>query len=184
MNTRHLNGEKALDILLWFTISVYSFVIIYIILLKSFISSPLELFSADRPMLRGINLIPFKDLWITNALFRNNMMNILGNVFIFIPIGIYLVIFLGKKDIINKITIITGISLFFELFQYIFSTGITDINDIILNVIGGILGIMIYKILSFILQEQQIKKLIIILGGVIAVLMFLLIICIYIANRT
>ncbi|NME07381.1 VanZ family protein [Psychrobacillus sp. BL-248-WT-3] len=37
-------------------------------------------------------------------------------------------------------------SLFIEVVQYIFALGATDIDDNILNFIGGSLGVIIYKI--------------------------------------
>ncbi|EGT3996408.1 VanZ family protein, partial [Clostridioides difficile] len=62
----------------------------------------------------------------------------------FIPMGIFLPIVcknLNKKTII--ITIIL-VSLAFELTQYIFALGSSDIDDVILNSLGGIIGITIY----------------------------------------
>lgn len=46
-------------ITLYITLAVYSYIIIDIILVKSYVSSPMELFSTNREMLRGVNLIPF-----------------------------------------------------------------------------------------------------------------------------
>lgn len=41
-----------------------------------------------------------------------------------------------------------------EILQYVFKVGATDIDDIILNGLGGFLGIMIYKILHKIFKDK------------------------------
>ncbi|MBY2497291.1 VanZ family protein, partial [Clostridioides difficile] len=80
----------------------------------------------------------------SNIDFMKATVNIIENIGIFIPMGIFLPIVcknLNKKTII--ITIIL-VSLAFELTQYIFALGSSDIDDVILNSLGGIIGITIY----------------------------------------
>lgn len=38
------------------------------------------------------------------------------------------------------------LSLFIEVVQYVFALGATDVDDIILNLIGGFIGLIIFKI--------------------------------------
>lgn len=72
---------------------------------------------------------------------------------------------------LKRIGVVFLCSLFCELFQFVFSTGITDINDLILNTAGGVLGIGIYSILRKLIKEDRANKLIIGLGGVVGVLL-------------
>lgn len=178
-------GKSFEKLLLYFTMAVYTFLLCSIILNKGFASSPMELFSTDREMLRSVNLIPFNEIWSPNMSVSFNKKNILGNIALFVPLGIYLPMLFNKKkaSMSKNIVFIALVSLSFELFQYVFSTGVTDINDIILNTFGGFLGILMYNSLTFILKEEKAKKLIIILGGVVAILMSLLIVMIIIANN-
>jgi glycopeptide antibiotics resistance protein len=177
-------GKSFEKLLLYFTMAVYAYLLYSIILNKGYVSSPMELFSTDRPMLRSVNLIPFKEIWSPNMSVSFNKTSILGNIALFIPLGIYLPMLFNKKkaSITKHIVFIALVSLSFELFQYVFSTGVTDINDIILNTFGGFLGILMYNALTFILKEDKAKKLIIVIGGVVAILMFLLEVMIIIAN--
>lgn len=170
---------------LYFTIIVYLYLLVDVIIFKT-LSSPLELFDFNRPWLRSVHMIPFKDMWDVNASVGSNRINILGNIALFIPLGIYLSMLFSKNQssLIKNIAIIALLSLFFELFQFIFAIGVTDINDVILNVSGGLLGILIYKLLIVTLKEERAKKLIISLGGVVAVLMVLLEMILTIVNRT
>jgi hypothetical protein len=75
--------------------------------------------------------------------------NILGNVAIFIPLGIFSAYVLREKKKIAAVICI-GISLLFEIIQFITGSGAADIDDIILNTIGGIIGIVLY---SFVLEK-------------------------------
>lgn len=179
------NNKKSFDkIVLYFTMAVYAYILMDIILVKSYVSSPMELFSTNREMLRGVNLVPFKELWVDKMSSSFNRTSIYGNIALFIPLGMYITMFVDKKklSIVKKITIIALVSLSFELFQYIFSTGITDINDLILNTGGGILGIGLYNILKSILKEEKVNKLIVVLGGIVGVMLVVLFTILNIAN--
>ena len=72
--------------------------------------------------------------------------NILGNIFAFSPLGFLLPILFDKCNNVKKILIIgLTVSLSIEVVQVVFSLGSGDIDDIILNVFGTILGFWIYK---------------------------------------
>ncbi|MBE5960221.1 MAG: VanZ family protein [Lachnospiraceae bacterium] len=94
---------------------------------------------------RSLNMIPFRFL----QMFRDGtaldvaLKNILGNIAIFIPLGIY-VSLLSKNHYIRSGIICAFVSLGFEIIQLITGCGATDIDDLILNTLGGILGVLIY----------------------------------------
>ncbi len=101
-----------------------------------------------------MNLIPFKTIteFIT-ALMENRINtnivveNILGNLLMFLPMGIYLPIYLKNKISIKKFIIIMLI-LFIgvELVQLLTKRGAFDVDDLILNLAGSIIGYGIYRI--------------------------------------
>lgn len=111
----------------------------------------------------SINLIPFKEtissfndllsLFSTIFAIRIFLINVLGNIILFMPLGFLLPIinqnFNNIKSIF-KISLLSTISI--ESLQFITSlfggTRATDIDDIILNVLGGLLGFLIFVILS------------------------------------
>lgn len=74
---------------------------------------------------------------------------------IFIPLGIYLSLFKNKKKIITNLLFIFIVSLFVEIIQWYFGIGTADIDDIILNCLGGLIGILGYKLLLLILQDDK-----------------------------
>lgn len=82
--------------------------------------------------------------WI-KLLFKNKIVfrNLMGNIIIFIPMGIFIKNMKIKKvyHFILSILIITCI----ETLQYITQIGVFDIIDILLNIIGTLIGYMIAK---------------------------------------
>ena len=98
------------------------------------------------------NLIPFKVFVQTyNDVFVHGninyfLINFLGNIVIFMPIGFFVAL-LWKVS--GKRVVATGflISLFIELSQLFLARG-TDVDDLILNTTGTILGLLIYKAFS------------------------------------
>ncbi len=71
---------------------------------------------------------------------------IIGNTFIYTPIGIYLKSIFNKKS--DKFFILSFLFyiIAIETIQYIFKLGIFDIDDIILNTLGFYLGLILYKL--------------------------------------
>lgn len=99
--------------------------------------------------LQGINLIPFR--FIQDYVIHNGTLglsNVIGNVVMFIPMGVYITMQNRKTPVQNNILYIAFISLSVEILQYLFKVGITDIDDLLLNTLGGFLGIIFYKILQ------------------------------------
>lgn len=80
--------------------------------------------------------------WI-KIIFKNKIVfeNIFGNIILFIPLGI--IINYQNIPQIIKIATILIITFIIELIQLTFNLGIFDILDIILNLIGGIIGLIL-----------------------------------------
>ena len=118
--------------------------------------------------LRSINLIPFKE---------NELKEIFINIFLFIPYGMYLRELSAKKSLTVAMVVLT--SFLFELLQYILLIGISDITDIMMNTLGGIIGILFISILekkieSSKILDNSIKYLLSIIPILMLLLLFLL----------
>lgn len=98
------------------------------------------------PNLQYINLIPFAESSFQTGAF--NTFEVLGNLIIFVPFGIYLNLLPTKLSYAKQVVLIATVSLVVELLQYIFSIGVTDITDLITNTLGGITGILLYLALK------------------------------------
>ena len=95
------------------------------------------------------NFIPFKEILRYNITSRLFIKNVLGNLIMFLPFGFFSSYYL-KEDKITLPLILTLIaSISIEIVQMMIGR-VFDVDDIILNVIGGIAGYLIYSILRMI----------------------------------
>ncbi len=163
---------------------LYSMFIFYVILFLSIIVfkyvSPLELLSNNRPDYRSTNLVPFRTIrsYLTgNADISRTVIlnNVLGNIGLFIPLGIYLQLFKRNKRIPASFLTILIISLSVEIIQFIFAIGAADVDDILLNCMGGIIGILCYRLLTvFMKDDNKIRTAVTICSSIVGIpLLFL-----------
>ena len=106
------------------------------------------------------NFIPFKEMFRYN--FGSNLFikNVLGNIIMFIPYGFFVSYYLNLKKPWSTFFLILLVSASIETTQLLIGR-VFDIDDIILNIIGGMLGFGIYKLLDIInnhLQDKNMKK--------------------------
>lgn len=106
------------------------------------------LFSFENIFPFRINFVPFANLFDYPEK-RSAWLNIIGNTTMFIPIGIIWPSVFKKLDSHKKV-ILSGIgfSLFVEILQLPFFDRVTDIDDLILNSAGFILGYLIYLLIK------------------------------------
>lgn len=131
---RIISNKRKIKILL----AVYIILLCWLVLFKFGFSI------SDMRRIREINLIPFRytnvvggDLFWLEPLF---------NVMVFLPFGILLKEL--NYDVKFGFWIFLLVSLFFETIQYILSIGVSDTTDIITNVIGGVVGMVVVNILN------------------------------------
>lgn len=99
---------------------------------------------------RSINLIPFRTIieFLTSGYnLRIIVTNIAGNIVAFMPMGFLLPIVFNKKNGFRKVVFVALLSsLTIEVAQYISGVGASDIDDLILNVLGAMIGYIGYWI--------------------------------------
>ena len=95
-----------------------------------------------------INLLPLVYLTDYNVLWEMKV-NLIGNTAMFIPIGIIWPSVFRKLDTHKKVIAAgVGFSLFIEILQLPFYDRVTDIDDLILNSLGFLLGYGIYLLVK------------------------------------
>ena len=119
-----------------FAVAVYIAVLIYVVMLKN-----------GGDSVRMIRLVPFD--WLGNYLsgkrtLRTTLKNVLGNILLFVPLGVILPLLHDKITLKKCVAIGAALSLLAETAQYVFGMGISDIDDIITNTFGTFLGAGIY----------------------------------------
>ena len=102
-----------------------------------------------------VNLLPLVNLFDYDSK-KDMLLNVLGNAAMFVPSGIVLPVVYKKLDTFRKVLLAgAGISLCIEIIQLPFSVRATDVDDLILNTIGVILGYGIYVLVQLVGIAKQ-----------------------------
>ncbi len=102
--------------------------------------------------LSQINLVPLKTIkqyisLLYNETFRTHaIINLAGNVLVFVPLGYLLPkIWERLRGFFRTTITVMLLVILIELLQYVTGLGSCDIDDLILNLIGAILGYIFWK---------------------------------------
>lgn len=143
MKTEKQNKSNVTKILLL----IYLIILIWIILFK------MQFNIKYLPYIRSINVIPFAESVIING--KIDLGEIIDNLIVFIPVGAYIGM-LGKEEkFYKKVIPIFLLTLVLEISQYILHIGATDITDVIMNTLGGIVGILLINFLYRIFKNNS-----------------------------
>ena len=116
------------------------FFLIYILCLFQIVTFEESSISID-----GNNLIPFKEILRYKIGSRLFFKNVVGNIVLFIPYGIFASIYTKIEKPFHAICLVLFASVVVEVTQVMIGR-IFDIDDIILNIIGGTIGFFIYSL--------------------------------------
>lgn len=113
----------------------------YLVFLTWIILFKMSFSLQELPEIRSVNLIPFGESVMVNG--RLYAAEILDNVLAFIPFGIFMGLLGENRSFWKKLAPVFGVSLFYEVMQFVLGIGASDITDLIANTLGGILGIAV-----------------------------------------
>ena len=141
--------------------------LLYLVLLVWIILFKLQFSIADLDRMREINLIPF--YYKEEVSFHAT--EVLENVLIFVPFGIYLCLIFKKLRFSGKLFLIAGMSVLLELCQYVLAVGRSDVTDLITNVSGGLIGVFLYNTIFRLFHNQKrVDQMIIISATIVTVI--------------
>ena len=103
------------------------------------------------------NIVPFKEIFRFEIGSKMFIRNVLGNVLLFLPYGFYLSYFAKLRRIRYVFVFSLFVSIIVEIIQYRIGR-VFDIDDVILNLVGGLLGYLLYRLAYYVLNETKIKK--------------------------
>ena len=127
--------------------SVYFILLIWLVLFKFAIDF------SEIPSMRSINLIPFYYDQETSM----HLKEVIYNMMVFVPLGVYVQIFRENWKKATKCLLIFLISFLFEIIQFTFAIGASDITDLIGNTIGGIIGLLFFMMLKKFMPKKCIS---------------------------
>ena len=100
----------------------------------------------------GTNLTPFKEIFRYELMSSAFIKQVLGNIVLFVPLGYFVSYYCKIKGIVG-ITIVSLLSsVTIEIVQHFIGRSV-DIDDVILNVVGGIVGFLLYKLFKSINEK-------------------------------
>ena len=109
------------------------------------------------------NLILFKEIkrfWN----YRNQLgifataTNLLGNVLIFLPFGFFMAMASKYRSFLSTLVYSFALSLTVEISQLFMKVGCFDVDDLLLNTIGGMLGFITFAVCNVIRRSYAKKK--------------------------
>ena len=109
------------------------------------------------------NLILFKEIkrfWN----YRNQLgifataTNLLGNVLIFLPFGFFMAMASKYRSFLSTVIYSFALSLTIELSQLFMKVGCFDVDDLLLNTIGGMIGFLAFSICNVMRRNYAKKK--------------------------
>ena len=117
----------------------------------------LLLFSRSPGSERSINLVPFATVshyLVSGAsgVRRFAFGNVAGNVLLFVPLGAYLSV-LTRWTVARAMLVVASASVAVEILQGVFASGASDVDDVILNSLGGFVGILLVLLARVVLKD-------------------------------
>ena len=110
------------------------------------------------------NLIPLHEIrrfWIYRRQlgFMAVTLNLVGNVLAFVPFGIFLPFLIRRVRVFGK-TLLLGFqfSLLVEIVQLFSKVGSFDVDDILLNTLGVIIGYFCFSYIRFVHRQKTSKR--------------------------
>ena len=134
---------------LWTIFIIYCFVLVYVLFLSR---GTRDGFTFAEYMRRFTNFIPFKTIveYVQRYIdgYRNlSVLNLLGNFVLFMPMGVLLPCVIRKLDRFWKVTLtVLGMVVMVEIVQGILRVGSVDIDDVIFNVVGAMIGYRLIRL--------------------------------------
>jgi glycopeptide antibiotics resistance protein len=108
------------------------------------------------------NLKPFTTIKLYMNSRRNPeyaINNLWGNTLGFIPLGFLLpLLFINLRTAARTIFCVFIFSLAFEVFQLLSMLGVADVDDLLLNTLGGVLGYLLFLLLSKLMRLDKPSK--------------------------
>lgn len=150
-------NKKLISKFSFLLIQIYSLIILYFTLMSEYMGR------TERGIHR-YNLIPFNEIgrfikYIDVVSVSGFLINICGNILVFAPLGFLIPLWNPKRRRWYYILRYSFLfSLCIELLQLYLCVGVFDVDDLIMNTIGGMIGWCIYCIIADCFEKNRRKR--------------------------
>ena len=117
----------------------------------------------EHGLLGIINIVPIKETINTfmhsETGMRNSLRNLIGNILVFMPLGFFIPLLFDKFNNLKKVLKVGCLSsLAIELSQLFVGSNVCDIDDVIYNTLGAVVGFICYKTFETIIKKVNLKN--------------------------
>lgn len=154
LSTRNARIVRALGKVLFV---LYIFFLVYFLFLAEWYgrTGTVEEYRYNLELFREIRrFITYREQLGMFAVFAN----LLGNILIFVPYGFFISMAAERRGFFKTLFFSFGLSLCVELVQLATRVGSFDVDDILLNTIGGIFGYILFAICNVIRRRYHVRK--------------------------
>lgn len=153
--------RKKIGLLSFFLLMIYIAIVIYFVLFSDRLGR-VEGYSSYR-----YNLVPFEEIrrfiqyrdYVSTDAF---VLNLIGNLLVFSPVGFLVPVWkTNKKGCLWIVLYSFLFSLCIESLQLVTKVGVFDVDDLLLNTLGGVAGWLCYKMVLAVfhwLMRRKLKK--------------------------
>jgi glycopeptide antibiotics resistance protein len=145
-------------------LAVYVLFLAWLILFKTSIDFSSVLFDYQS---RSLNLVPFVG-------YSTGMREMLENLIVFVPLGLLLSVNFKQVSFWRKLALLFFFSFAAEAIQYALAIGTTDITDLIMNTLGGLIGLVAYGLGSRWIDPKKLDGFILVTVAILLALLLAL----------
>jgi glycopeptide antibiotics resistance protein len=150
--------------------AAYILILVWLVLFK-FSYDPLTVIQNSQ--IRKLNLVPFA--WARES-------EMIANIVAFIPFGVMLGVNFKPLTVKQKIAAIFAFSLALEAIQYALAIGVSDITDLIMNTLGGLVGLTAYGAVARHADDKYLDRSVLVAGTMILIAILYLRIFVFIVK--
>lgn len=103
---------------------------------------------------RNYNIIPFRSIYriaVFSPTISDPVRILLGNVILFMPLGFLIPsIWIKWRRVVYIIAIGFSVSLVIEMSQFLFTHRVANVDDVILNTLGAVIGYGLFSIILWV----------------------------------
>ena len=150
-----MKTKKLFNILMIVSLVIFTLILIFGVMFKTIMPNGLTanyLFLSTMTLkerfLRGIKLLEFYQIEYEIGVIKKTIILDVLNMFAFVPFGILITHFFRKVRILFSVLVTFAFSTLIEVFQLTTIIGAFMLNDLILNVIGGLIGAILFVIVT------------------------------------
>ena len=114
-----------------------------------------ETLRSNLNLIPGVTIHRFMRVWDTPVYHRAAIVNLIGNVIMFVPLGFCLPwVFEHLRRLWKTLLVSAGIIILVETIQLITLLGHCDVDDLILNLIGVAVGYLLWKMAALLVKNS------------------------------